>query len=801
MFNNYLKIAFRNMKRYKGYSFIHIFGLSIGMACFILLMLYVKYELSFDKFHKNSDRIYRTIMDLPTGNYRGLTEWAITTAMLAPTLMEEFPDVEYATRLHNCRGRQLRYKEKNFVGDGKYGDEHFLKVFSFNLIKGSESSALTEPFSLILSEKLTKKFFGNDNPIGKVITVNNRREYTVTGIIENVPDNSHLQFDFIISFSSLKASGRAHVERWTDINFSTYLLLNDGVSYKEFEKKLDSIVNKYHAYTSEETKRRYFLQPLKDIHLRSHYISDMAENNGDIKLIYLLISIAVVILLMACINYMNLATALAAWRSKEIGIRKAIGAKRMQLIHQTLSESILLTVLSLTSSLVIVGIFLPSFSAFVDRNIGIDLLLGWKDVFILLGMFFAVGLLSGSYPAYFLSSFRPINILKNTIKIRAGRNPFNLRNILVVFQCGISIVLILSSLVIQKQLMHIKNSDIGFKRENIAVVRVPWWHNIREEKCGVIKEELLQNSSIKCISVSSSTPLAIGNEDHVTIETENAGEMIDIPQSSRVYVDYDYMDLYNIKILQGRNFSPSFITDKEQSVIVNETLVKQAGLKNPIGKKLTRPDLENGRIIGVVKDFHFLSFKTKIEPVIFSSLSDRGQLFSIEILPGNMEKTLNSIQTAFQKHINNYLFNYYFLDDNFNDMNKAEEKLGKILISFAFIAIIIACLGLFGLASFVTERRTKEIGIRKVVGASISNIMTLLVKEFFMLVCVSIVIALPFAFYMMNKWLDNYVYKTSISVWILLLSTSIALSSTLFTVCFHAAKAATANPVDSLRYE
>ena len=799
MLKNYLKSALRILKKHKAYSFINIIGLSIGMACFTLLMLYVKYELSFDNFHENSNRIYRTIMDLHTWNSSDLTEWAITSAMLAPTLMEEFPEVEYATRLRNSMG-QLRYKEKNFNGTGKYGDENFLNVFSFKLIEGDKKRALVEPFTIVLSEKFAEKFFGNDHPIGKVMTFINKQEYTVTGIIENVPYNSHLQFDYILSFSTLKAMGISHIERWTDINFSTYLLLNSRVSYKEFEKKFELIVEKYHKSDSEATKRSYFLQPLKDIHLKSHYISDKAYNNGDIRHIYLMISIAIGILLIACFNYMNLATACAARRFKEIGIRKTIGAQQSQLIHQFLSESVLLAVLSLTISLSVVCIFLPSFSAIVDANLDFNRLFNWENVFILFGVILSVGLLSGSYPAYFLSSFRLMNILKNTLKSTTSRNPFKLRNIFVVFQFSISIVLILSVIVVQKQLIYIKNNDIGFDRKNIAVVTVPR-DNIKEGKYGVIKEELLQNPSIKSVSVSSVTPVAIGNEDYAVIETENAGKSLKIPHSCRAYVDYDYLDLFNIKILQGRNFSPFFMTDKDQGVIVNETFVKVAGLKNPIGKKLIRPDIKNGTIIGVVKDFHFVSFKEKIEPMFFTLATEGGPRISIKISSGNIKQTLNDIETVFLKHSNNFIFNLDFLDKTFNNLYRSEEKLGNILIAFTIITIIIACLGLFGLISFMAERRTKEIGIRKVVGASISNIMTLLVKEFLILVCISIVIALPFAIYVMTKWLEDYVYRINFSAGILLMSVLIALSITLFTVSFQTVKAATANPVDSLRYE
>ena len=468
-------------------------------------------------------------------------------------------------------------------------------------------------------------------------------------------------------------------------------------------------------------------------------------------------------------------------------------------MKQFLGESVLLTFMSLIISLILVILVIPYFSSFVSRDINAAMLINWKNIVSLSGVFLAVGLFSGSYPAYFLSSIKTVNVLKSTFK-SSGRNFLSLRNILVVFQFCMSIVLILSAVIIQKQLMFIKYTDTGFNRENIIKISVfrdaESWRNNR-----VIKEELLRNPSIKGVSLCSRTPVSIGNVSNAGIETDNEGEMITIPKLNCSYVDYDYIDLFDIKILQGRNFSPAFPTDGEHAAIVNETLIKEVGLKNPIGKKISRGDIEDGRIIGVVKDFHFVSFKDKIEPVMFLFRPDDAYLFSVKISPVNLEQTLNFIELTFKKHSKNFIFEYDFLDDTFNNLYKAEQKLGTILVTFTIITVIIAALGLFGLISYVADRRTKEIGIRKVMGASVSRIITLMVKEFFILVLISSFIALPFAFFMMSKWLEDFVYRTSINAWVLLMSASIALIVALITVSYQSVKAARANPVDSLRNE
>lgn len=797
MLRNYFKTMLRMMKRQKVYSFINIFGLAVGMSCFILLMLYVKYELSFDRFHQNSERIFRIVQHLPTWNYRNSTDFAITTAALAPALMEEFPEVIRATRMLGSSG-PIGNAEHTFLEEGFYADEHFLNIFSFPLVTGDQNTVLNEPFSIVISERFSRKLFGDENPLGNVIIVSNKNEYKVTGILEDVASNSHLSFDYLLSFSTLKALGRRDLTNWDNINYATYVLLQDGKSYLEFEKKLPAIVEKYHPYESEEEKLVYFLQPLKTIHLQSHLNFEISSNS-DLKYVYLFSSIAFIIMIIGCINYMNLATARSVKRYKEVGIRKTVGAQRFQLMKQFLGESLFLTFLAVIVTVFLVVLIIPHFGSFVNRAIDFELLTDWKNVLGLFGLFVGVGLLSGSYSAFLLSSFQPVNALKNTTKMDSFRNPMKLRNILVVFQFCVSVILIVSAIVIQKQLYYIKYRDVGYCRDNIVTVHL--WDETSRTKALIIKEDLLKNPSILGAAVSSRPPIRISNVGDAQVEGDKEGETLTIAQINCASIDYDYIDLYDIKILEGRNFSPTFGTDEEQGVIVNETTVKKLGLKELVGKRISRWDIKEGRIIGVVKDFHFATFRLKIEPMMFLLRPQNANLISLKISSNNIRETLEFVESTFRRHSNHFIFDYAFLDDAFNNIYQTEQKLGTILTLFSVIAIIIASLGLFGLVSFVAERKTREVGIRKVLGASVSAIIRLIVNEFLLLVLISNLIAAPIAYFLMNQWLQSFVYRIDLGFSIFLLSGMASLFITLITVSYQSFKAALANPVDSLRYE
>jgi putative ABC transport system permease protein len=796
MFGNYLKIAIRNMKRQKGYAFINTFGLAVGLTCFFLLMIYVRHELSYEKFHANSRRIFRVAIHLPAWNYKGSMDFCLTTALLAPALEDTYPEVVAATRLRTTSD-PVSYGDKKFQENGIYGDTKLFEVFTYPLIKGDPDTALAEPYSIIISRRLADKLFGDADAMGKVVRLRDETDFRITGVAENAPKNSHIQFDYILSFATLEAMGRRDIQLWGNINYCTYVLLTDIVRPEELEAKFPAIVEQHHKYDSEETKPYYFLQSLTSIHLHSHLNFEMSDNS-DIKIVYLMASIACLILAIACINYMNLATARASQRNKEIGIRKTIGAKRPQLIVQFLGESMTYSLIAVFFSLVLVFLLLPLFGAFARIPVTFADQFTLPNVFFLAFVYVLVGFSSGVYPAFLLASFRPADAMKNTVWQGRSRKPVNLRNILVVFQFCISVALILAAWVIQKQLYFIKYTEVGYDRDHIVVLRI-WEEGIREQAEN-IKSELLRNPMVLGVSTHNRGPLNLGNVGPAEVELDS-GEMGRVGQIYCCYVDYDFIDLYGIKVVEGRHFDPHFSTDGEQAVIVNQTTVDTLGLTRPIGKKFSRWDIEDGRIVGVVRDFHFSSFRMEIEPMFFLLRPDRANLFSIKIAPGDVGKTLAFIRETFRGFNSSFIFDYRFLDDSFNAMYQAELRLGTILIFFSFIAIILTLLGLIGLIFFILEKRTKEIGIRKVLGASVFSIVRMLNHELMLLVCVANTIALPIAYVLVRRWLEAFEYRIDLTLWPFVLSGSIVLLTVGITVSLQSMRAATANPVEALRYE
>ncbi len=796
MIRNYLKIAFRNMKRQKGYTFINTFCLAVGLTCFLLLMIYVQYELSYERFHANSQRIFRVAIHLPVWNYKGSMDFCLTTAQLAPTLEDTYPEVVAATRL-GTESRPLSYGDKKFLEQGIYGDPKLFEVFTFPLVKGDPETALAEPYSVVISRRLADKFFRDADPIGKVLRLDDKMDFRITGIAENVPPNSHIQFDYILSFATLKAMGNRGIERWGTIDYCTYVLLSDADRSKELEAKFPSMVEQYHSYDSEKTKPYYFLQPLTSIHLHSHLNFERSDNS-DIKIVYLMISIACLILAVACINYMNLATARASQRNKEIGIRKTIGAKRPQLIVQFLGESMTYSLIAVLFSVGLVFLLLPLFGVFASIPVTFADQFTLSNMFFLAAVYLLVGFSSGVYPAFLLASFRPADVMKNTVWQGRSRKPVNLRNVLVVFQFCISVTLILAAWVIQNQLHYIKYSDVGYNRDHVVVLRV--WEDDLRGQFENIKLDLLKNPAILGAAAHNQGPLNLGNVGPAQVEGDD-GEMERLGQIYCCYVDYDFIDLYGIEVVEGRQFSPFFSTDREQAVIVNKTAIDTLGLTHPIDKKFTRGDVEDGRIVGVVRDFHFSSFRMEIEPMFFLLRPERANRLSIRIAPGEVGKTLAFIKETFRAYSPSFVFDYRFLDDTFNAMYQAELRLGTILIFFSFVAIVLTLLGLVGLIFFILEKKTKEIGIRKVLGASVFSIVRMLNGELMALVCIANVIALPIGFFMIRRWLQAFEYRIDLTLWPFILSGSIVLSIVGITVSLQSMRSARANPADSLRYE
>ncbi len=792
MLKNYIKVAFRNLKRNKGYSAINITGLAVGIACFILMFLYVRFELSFDNFHKNGDQIYRFYKKRQVQGtfYLGNPYFTTTPAPLAPTLKEEYPEVVNGTRISSLKNVLLIRQEKKFYERGFWADNQFLKIFSFTLRQGNLEKALAEPDSMVVTQRLAEKFFGSEDPMGEIFTFRNT-DFRVTGILENIPAHSHLCFDFLVSFINLKDLRRQGLEDWYSNSDTTYIQLQQGYDYRELENKLPVFLDKY-------APKRYanyagFLQPLKKIHLHSYFNFDIAVTN-DINNIYLFTAIALIILIIACINYMNLATARSFQRAKEVGMRKVVGAARQQIIRQFLGEAVFLAGLALLGALALVKFILPLFNSFTQQDLQLNILTDPGIILVLFAIMILVGHISGSYPAVFLSAVNPIKVLKK--EAFGPRKGTFMRNVLVTFQFSASIILIVCTIVVYSQLTFIKSKDVGFSREHVVTVRIR--DNVINKNIESIKNTLAQHPNVKNISTSDSLPIDIANRSDFTAINEAKQEVkVSVYHAS---IDFNYLDTFDIKLLLGRNFAPKFSMDKEQSLILNETAVRHLGWENPIGKRMQSGG-KDFVVIGVVKDFHYQPLHLPIEPMALRMKEDWHSQLAVRIKPENVPQTIAFLKKTYEQYNPRHPFDFTFLGDSFNRIYQEEQKFGSLFRIFSFLAIFIACLGLYGLASFTAERRTKEIGIRKVLGASISGIFMFLSRGLSKWVLLANIIAWPVAYYFMDRWLQNFAYRIGLSVWIFILSGLAAFCIALFTVSYQSIKAATANPVDSLRYE
>jgi putative ABC transport system permease protein len=806
MLRNYLKIAVRNLKKHRGYSSINIAGLAIGITCCLLILLLVRDELSFDQFHEHKNQIYRVVVQQPGQFYMGTDYLAVTPAPLASALKEEFPEVIKATRIDQSNNVIMSYKNKRFYEDGfLWTDDHFFDVFTFPFLRGDQSKALSEPYSVVISERMAHKYFGDEDPIGKIMALSNRYDFIVTGIMKDVPQNSHLQFDFLAPLMTLKSirGQDDYLERWGNYSYYTYILLPEGYSPKDLEKKFPAFVEKFMGERLRRMKERdparqasrFFLQPLKRIHLYSHINFEISPNS-DIKQIYLLSALALVILLIACINYMNLATARSAIRTKEVGMRKVIGAQRRQLIRQFIGESVFLSFIAILLAGILVEILLPVFNSIIGKSIRLHFFHDWEFFIGLICVALVVGTISGSYPAFFLSSFQPVAVLKGHFRTE-GKGSI-LRRMLVIFQFAASIVLVISTVIIYSQIEYIRNKKLGFSREQVVVL--PVRDRALRENHEPFKRELLQNPAVNGCTASTWLPNNI--RTNVGGTTWDGMEEGTDMQVYLLEVDHDFIDLFEIELVEGRNFSREFSTDS-QAYIMNETARKIFGWEKALGKRFgfQREEVGIGPVIGVVKDFHFLSLHQEIQPLVIHLTENWMSYLSVKINTTNIPRTIEFLKEKWKRFSPNYPFEYFFLDDDFEKMYRSEMRLGKIFMSFTVLAVFIACLGLFGLASFTSEQRTKEIGVRKVLGASVSNIVVLISKEFSKWVLIASLIAWPVAYYIVSQWLQSFAYRISIGIWIFLLATVLALFVAMATVGFKAVKAALTNPVDALRYE
>jgi predicted permease len=775
MIKNYAKITWRNIKNNKIYSFINILGLAVGMACCILILLWVQDELSYDKFHANYDDIYLTIPE-----FQGQKVFSNPLA-LAKTFKNQYPEVRRITR-YGWETFLLNYGDKISSEDGGLVDDDFLKIFDFPLVQGTPETAFSSRESIVLTESTAEKIFGREDPLGKSIRVNNRFDLIVTGIAQDVPRNSHIQFDFL---ASMKLHGERGETSWS-YEVATYALLNENVSIPDFEKKIVGFIDEHDKRTNQV--HLLHLQPFSKLHLFS------LNGTDPIIYIYIFLTIAIAILIIACINFINLTTARSNTRAKEIGMRKVVGAKKADLIRQFLGESIILSAIALLVALGLVYLFLPAFNRIAEKQMVLDISGNVSTLLLLVGIVLFTGLASGSYPAFMLSSFKPANVLKKG-RLWSGAGGLVLRKILVVGQFTATIVLLIGTMVMYKQLSYIRNKDIGLDRNHVVTVSM---NNELRKAYRSFKNEIKRHPNVINVSAARRLPTRIGHFNPVYWEGKGPEDYVTMTDAS---VDYDYFETLGMQIIQGRSFSEEYATDGENYVL-NEEALKVTGLEAPIGKMFSCWE-DEGKIIGIVKNFHASSLHSEIGPVIFT-LSQRHGSHSyifVKISPDDMPGTISFLKEKVAEFAPNNLFAYSFLDDDFNRQYGNDQRRGEIYRYFTFLAVFISCLGLFGMASFTAEQRTKEIGIRKVLGASITNIIALISKDFLVLLLAANVFAWPVAYYLMDKMLNNYAYRTGLSLWIFIVSSIVAVFIALLTVWVKILRVAHSNPVDSLRYE
>jgi len=804
MLTNYLKIALRNLRKHKGYTFINITGLAVGLACCLLIVLFVRDELSYDRYHDNADRIYRITLDALLGEQE--IHGPISPAPMAQALVNDFPEVVQATRLFTFRDKTLvRYEDNRFVEERFFfGDSTFFEVFTFPFLQGDPETALVEPNTVVLTESTARKYFGQQNPIGQTLRVNERTDYEVTGVMADVPTNSHFHFDFLGSLGTLDNSRNP---MWVSNNFRTYFLLADGHSPEALQAKFPAMVKNYAGPQVEQflgiTIDQFFasggrfafqIQALTDVHLHSQLDFEI-EPNGDITYVYAFSVVAFLILLIACINFMNLATARSANRAKEVGVRKVLGSNRRQLTLQFLMESMLLSVIALGVALVLAAVLLPVFNSLSGKALQIDYLDGFMLSGVI-GLAVLVGLLAGSYPAFFLASFSIVNVLKGRGLV--GMKSSGLRSGLVVFQFVISIALMIGTAMVYRQVDFIQNKRLGFDKEHVIVLER---FNALGPQQQAFKQQIQQHPNVVAVAAANTLPGRSFGDTSFIPEGAPPEEILSL---RLLYTDFDLLETLNLELVDGRFFSRDFATDSA-AVVLNEAAVKELGWTEAVGKRLVSPSF-NGEetefitVVGVVKDFHFQSLREAIRPLgLF--IGRNLNYLAVRIQPGDISGTLAAFETQWKTFAPGQPFTYSFLDRDVDALYQADQRTGSLFGTFALLAIMIACLGLFGLAAFTAEQRTKEIGVRKVLGASVGGIVLLLSKEFTKLVALAFVVAAPLAYFATNRWLQDFAFQADFSWWIFVLAGLAALTIAWLTVSYQSIRAALTNPVEALRYE
>ncbi|GAB4021884.1 ABC transporter permease [Spirosoma koreense] len=808
MLINYLKIAWRTLRKQQGFSFINIFGLAVGLACCLLILLYVLDELSFDRYNAKADRIYRVQSDVKFGGND--MHFAVSPDPMGPTLKKDYPQVEQFVRLHDKgswlirrSGETANLRENNIT----FADSTLFDVFTLPLLAGDPKHALAEPNTVVISESAARRHFGNQNPMGQSLLFDNDQTFRVSGVMRDMPVNAHFRTDFFVTMLNDKYPWG----QWLSHNHYTYILLKPGTDPAQFTQHFNTVIEKYvgpqalqiigttmDQFLKAGNRVGYWLIPLTDIHLHSKQQIELAPN-GDIQYVYIFSAVALFILLIACINFMNLATARSANRAKEVGVRKVMGSERRQLVGQFMTESVLTTTLAMLLGLGLVAMALPGFNTLAAKALSMHPFISPYFLPLLLLFPIVVGILAGSYPALFLSSFQPITVLKG--KINVSFRSAGLRSGLVVFQFMMSIVLIVGTIIVYRQITYIQTKNVGFNRNQLLTINDVYAIGKQAE---TFRQEVLRLPGIQSGSISGYLPTPSNRNDNA-FYAEGQSNLSKGVNMQTWSVDHDYVKTMGMQIVQGRDFSQAFGSDSS-GILINEAAARILGFKDPVGKHIWGFDDALGKtrktytILGVLKNFHFESLRRNIGALALT-LSNNPGAATFRLSGTDVPSLVKQIETKWKQLAPGQPFTYQFMDDSFDEMYRTEQRVGTIALTFAALAILIACLGLFGLAAFMAEQRTKEIGVRKVLGASVTSIVGLLSKDFLKLVLIAIVIASPLAWYAMNQWLQDFAYKIDIEWWMFALAGLLAVGIALLTVSFQSIKAALTNPVKSLRSE
>lgn len=809
MLTNFLRIAWRNILKRKTFSFINIFGLAIGLSSFLMIAMYVIDELSYDRFHEKADRIYRINANVVFGGSE--LNLAVSSDPMGATLKKDYPEVEQFARIYNSNGSKQVRKGTDYINenDVAHADSTFFEIFTFPAIEGNTANALNEPNTVVISEKASLKYFGRTNTVGETILVNEGADkaYKVTAVIKDMPKNSHFHFDFLFSMDNVDYDFGGYLSH----NFHTYLLLKPGTDPESFSRHFPEYINRYvlpqasqlmdiksmDEFTKAGNRLDYSLMSLKDIHLKSERFPELSPP-GNIRYVYIFGSVAIFILLLACVNFINLSTANSGSRAREIGIRKVLGSEKVALVNQFLSESVLTSSLATILALLIVWGCIGFFNDVSGKNLSILDLFSPLPLAAILFLSILVGLIAGIYPAFFIAAFQPIAALKGKLRLSSHKSYF--RNGLVIFQFATAMVLMIATTVVFKQISFIRTRNLGFKKEQVLLLDNTY---VLGNNFKAFENAVAGLRGVKMVSQAGYLPVSNSARSDNTFSRETVMTSANSFNMQSWNVDYEYIETLGMEIVQGRNFSKEFGTDSS-AIIINETCAGMLG-GNPIGKKLytssNARDLDvSYTVIGVVKNFHFESLRQSISPLCMR-LGNANWTMALKVETNDIEGLVSKIEASFKSFASGKPFSYRFLDESFDEMYRNELRIGKLALVFAILAIFIACLGLFGLATYMAQQRIKEIGIRKILGAGTFNLVQMLSADFVKLVFWASLVAFPLAGYFMYQWLQDFAYRTSLQWWVFALAAFAGLSIALLTVCFQAVKAAIANPVNSLRTE